>query len=54
MPLPRRTLADSYHLPEPTELAGEDNDVLSLLTTTVALFGLGLVSVLSLLGLVTG
>jgi hypothetical protein len=54
MRLTRPTLADSYTLPEPSELAGEDTDVLSLLTTTVALFGLGLISVLSLFGLVAG
>jgi hypothetical protein len=54
MRLPRPTLAEPYTLPEPSELASEDTDVLSLLTTTVALFGLGLYSVLSLIGLVTG
>jgi hypothetical protein len=54
MRLPRPTLADPYTLPEPSDLASEGTDVLSLLTTTVALFGLGLYSVLSLIGLVTG
>ncbi len=54
MQMPRRTLAESYSPPEPAELANEDTDVLSLLTTTVALFGLGLFSLLSLFGLVAG
>ncbi len=53
MPLPRRNLVD-YSLPEPAELAAEDLDVLSVLTMTVALFGLGLTSVVSLLGLLGG
>ncbi len=53
MKLPRRNLAD-YSLPEPTQFAAEDLDVLSVLTMTVALFGLGLTSVISLLGLLGG
>ena len=54
MSLPRRNLVDAYSLPEPSQLVSEDLDVVSLLTTTVALFGLGLTSVLSLLGLLAG
>lgn len=54
MRLPRRNLSDAYFLPEPSQLAEDDFDVLSVLTMSVALFGLGLTSVLSLLGLFAG
>lgn len=40
--------------PDAGQLAADELDVLSILTTTVALFGLGLMSVLSLFGLVAG
>jgi len=54
MHLPRPTGSDSYSLPDPSELVADETDLLSLLTTTVALFGLGLTSLLSLLGLMAG
>lgn len=54
MHLPRPTLPDPYSLPDPSELGSDETDLLSLLTTTVALFGLGLTSLLSLLGLIAG
>jgi hypothetical protein len=52
MSTPRRNLAE--HLPEPSQLGEDEVDVLSLLTMTVALFGLALTSVVSLYGLLLG
>lgn len=48
----RRNLAEYLH--EPAQLGEEEVDVLSLLTMTVALFGLALTSLVSLYGLLFG